>query len=1474
MNSAIVDRLRMAASVNGRKLTNSRESKRQSISQQDKFVEDFWTLEKFKQFESGIDIEEGTDKLNSNQLSEQLNRLTLAVQKFLIGSIHFFEKGIAKHATVPLEDLILLLRKIEPVIFADRPEPIDIEIDFLDRFVDSLSGFYIGLDCLLSAKEMAARIGNDEGILVKISSLICDNIFNPPICNRLIGDIKSVLEGLWGSEEFFKLILAFGITYLEKGGTKTGAPAKRGEQTSNCQKLFFEFITKSMTKIATVDNFQTLLFTNVFNVEGEEKHFAYILEDPKKLKILKHLTSYLIKFSDFETQFFWMEFLCTRLNTYLAGIIQFDAGKKAQAKCKNARAFFAQFYSQLLSRKIKTPIAPGLSWQSFCSPEYTLARQVQGENIPLAAEAFFAIDSRASSKKSKQPASIVEFKAFLLLRNKSKPSYDVCQEEWVKRRKIIHMDLGYLQLVFSKQLNMALETATKIFLILSNREENDHLRSAMFSFFDDNYNKLGLLFFIPSTTERYFTMLANRSNDSFSEIRITAMRICKKIIGDDYNQNIKYIRRQCMGLAISRLKDSEDKVILPAVESLNSGMSIFNDVAPSKFDDKALNEITMIIGGSLSQDKYVKEAIDKLAFNLFFSDPDIPSLEPSKTRQEAISARKSKTTNEPMSVRAMAIVERVKRLLAKDLSDSETHRQLTKLLDRACRYYTRECTIDDQTATLDMFVQLTLETDFKQEACYLLQSLLEHSSHSLKSRLIVKDIAAPALIKKTLNIQKDEDFIIRAKVMSTAIDKFEITIKEYGHKSKDSFISFIDEFLEQFWNQPIDRLKHLCKLMVCVSDMVEKPEILSQLLSKSISFITTVREVMHEQAKKLNLRASSKIRSADESTVVPLKMAFFSIFHILQNVGTMLESRVADHLTELTLDFMKIKDAELFQHCMGVAYILMRRHSAKSKSKASSSGMPEDEIYSIMNKHLEEGKYCLQGTLFVSEMILDAYMESQGKLDANKRSSKSSKMMKKKGQKKVLLDEGFIKLWRANAQYLFDIIEEKDLSDMRTILRALIIIREMAMQKEVQMRLAFQAVFSLCICQVIEIRVKARVVLKEISDFEARVFKEPIQFGIVQQLMESYAKSPLDRLQLIDLIWDFEATTGIQEGDNFLGRYLSSQIVKNNRPFVGTVESIFPKTYQNIDDIDKSLRTLEFQWLITIFYKPRHPIGQFSEVLRIFLRHIEDTVHSKPDRDGYYSLAFGRRLMESGKLWTLVRHCLEAIIEELSTNTSGKQESMAGVLSQTPSELLTYLVSHYGKSKKPREFTLRYQPSLEVCSSFLVVDSSIQEMVRSEVATPMVEEEKERLLTAIGAAMGETIQSDGVDWKQNCGRRNKGNQTEKGDGKKKHKKKGRRKNFLESDSEEDEWNESSDEEFEYRMSSLPQRNAINKVDERLRKSFAATKHDRGAKIRHIHQTQAQAVSNKENLAAKIKIEDEAERPNQGYRMKLRNTKNR
>lgn len=1408
MNLALVEKLRMAASVNGRRLT-PQTSSRQSHGISETDIEMIWNDQKFATAQSFVD---GFRKMEdeATEGSEKLVlQLALDLQHFLIGGIHFFDKNIAKLATVPLETFISSVRSVEGPIIREQKGTNQKGAIHVDSFIDIMSGFYIGLECLMSARDIAIRIKNDDSLLVKISSLISDHIFDPVLCNRLQGEIRGVLELFWNSEEFFKLFLAFGLTSLESLSARQLGMHKKNNPSAVSQRTFFDYMTKAMTKIGTEESFEKVVTHHLFGLSEGHDHFSLVLEDSSKLKIFKLLCNHVLKSTDFDVQFLWIEFIVTRLNAYVGGLLQTDAAKKAQTKSKNIRVFFINFYTSLMNRKTKFPLAQGVSLESFKMVDFTASFKIDGVFIPISAATMFTLEDRHASKKNKKSSAEQLFQVFLDQRRKHKPGASLCLHEWLKIKGSSHIDYGYLQLVLARQLNLAIETALKIFVIYSNKEENDLLRASMFEVFDDCYRCVGGMFFNQSSSQTYCQLLSHRSNDSFPEIRSIAFSICEKVLTDEMNNSGPNLRRFCMGLALARLRDSDEKVLLQAVQAINTAISKYVEVAPSSFEDKALNELIWLIGGSMSQDQDLKKQIDRLSFNLFFSDPKPREAQPTHqhpdSRRTKIEKRASVAIDENLAHRAVKTTERIKVLLLNRLTDQEAHKELSKLLDRAARSYMREAMPHEQIETVDKFVDITLVQNFKAEACYCLYGLLVHCDNTPKMMLQVKDVADPSLIKETLEMESDEDFIIRAKLISLVLSKFEVKTSEFHHLKISHLATFLEKFLDQFWNQSTERLKYLCKLVVAVSDFLDNQEILSTLLSKSISFIAAVRQGITTEASKQNIRKSTKIRSANDATIAPLKVAFFSIFHILQSVGFKLDPKVADHLAEMAVDFMKMKDAELFKHCLAVAYILMRRHSAKSKSKGASKVAQGQEIYELMDKHLADEKYTLKGTLFVSELILDAFKEGQGQPTYSRRSSKSSKMMSKKQSKNLGLDEGFTKLWRAHAQCLYDIIDRRDLSEPEDLLRTINIINEMALQKEIQVRSAFQSVFSLVLCPNYEIRTRARSVLKAISDFECRVFKEPIHYSIVKDLAESYAAGPFDRGQLIDLIWDFEVSNSLTYGEGYLSTYLQTQIIQTKTINVMSADLVYPKDILDIEAVVRGSRRLELCLFLTLFYSSKHNLARLAEVLRVFVRYIDEVAFTKNHFEGRAGVEFARKVFEASKLWALTMVCLEAMVAELSNPALGKSELPTSTFSQPVSQVLDIIISVCGKQKKTREVSLRFNSAMATLPVFDVADSNLMACLREELASSAVEEEREKLASLVTGAFSECVQSEETDWKNNRGNKKAGQEIKNKGGKHKKKGRGKRRRAMDDDSDEDAWSESSDDEDYYTTANNPAR---------------------------------------------------------------------
>jgi hypothetical protein len=1406
MNSTLVERLRMTASMNGKRLETRKNSRSQHLAIDDP-VEQIWNDEKFKMVGKTISETQAIQDEGSEAASPKLLSLALELQHFLIGSIHFFDRNIARLATVPMENFISAVRELEGPIFREQKANLESTTKEQEAFVDIMTGFYIGLDTLMSARDMALRISNDESLLIKICSLVSDHVFDPILGHKLHGHIKALLEDFWQSEEFFKQFLAFGLTSLERITNKQANLQRKASHISSSQKVFFEYLTKAVTKICTEENFDLFFFHHLFDLPEGNMHISLVLEDANKLKIFKLLCNFILKSSDFDTVFCWLEFITTRLNSYVGSLIQSDASKKAQTKTKNIRVFYINFYSSLMTKKARFPFADGLSLDSFKMIDSSVNLRLEKAEVPVASHLLLALEERAASKKQKKSSSEQLFQAYIDGKKKQKPTSDSCLKEWVKIRGSSQIDYGYLQLVLVRQVNLAIETALKIFVIYSSREENEHIRASMFEIFDDCFKVVSSMFFNQTSSQTYLQLLTNRSNDSFAEIRSTALRVCQKIVMDDANRLVVNRRKTCIGIALSRLRDTDEKVLLQAVKAINTTINKFNEISPRSFEDKALAELIGLIGGSVSQDQALKKEVDLLAFNLFFSDPqpvdDQPPLKHTDSKRTNIVTRKSMALDENVAHRSVKTTERIKTLLLRTLSDQETHKELTKLLDRAARSYMREAPQSDQTETIDKFVQLTLLENFKAEVCYCLHALLMHCDASPKIMLEVKDLGTPSLIKETLETESDEDFIIRAKLIGIVLSKFQISAAEYHFKSVESLTNFLDKFLDQFWNQPTERLKYLCKLIVAVSDLLDNQDILSTLLSKSISFITTVRQGITEESKKQNIRKSAKIRSADEATISPLKIAFFSIFHILQNVGFKLDSKVVDHLAELAVDFMKIKDPMLFQHCLAVAYILMRRHNANSKAKGGPNSSQSTHIYELMETHLAGSAYTIKGTLFVSSLILDAFKDTQGQPTYSRRSSKSSKMMTKKVSKEVNLDDGFVKLWRAHASILFELVEKQNLNEPDDLITVINIINELSLQKEIQLRSAFQSMFSLVLCPNYEIRTLARLTLKAISDFECRVFREPIQYSIVKDLSNFYATGPFDRVQLLDLIWDFEATNILQYADAYLSTYLQEQIVQKKSICTLSSELIFPKDVLDVNQVLQGERRLELCLYLTLFYSPKHNMLRLAQVLRVYLRYIDEVTYMKSTYEGKAGVEFARKVFIASKLWALIVACLESILLELSNPSQGKNEIPTSVFGQPISHVLDLIISILGKQKKGRDVFLRFQSALGAITVFDVADSNLNTCLKEELAQPSVEEERERLASYVTGALSECLQSQETDWKHTRGQKKMGHDDKGKAGKQKKKGKKQRKRH-DSESDED-WTESSDDDDHYVTARMPGR---------------------------------------------------------------------
>ena len=113
--------------------------------------------------------------------------------------------------------------------------------------------------------------------------------------------------------------------------------------------------------------------------------------------------------------------------------------------------------------------------------------------------------------------------------------------------------------------------------------------------------------------------------------------------------------------------------------------------------------------------------------------------------------------------------------------------------------------------------------------------------------------------------------------------------------------------------------------------------------------MSMVRQAMQAKAEREKKRKSASVKSTDPQAILPLRVAFFAVFHILDSVSTGLEPRVAELIADLARDFSKIEDADLYRYCLLVLFTLKVKHLPKTAAD-------ELDIYAMMAHSLNDSR--------------------------------------------------------------------------------------------------------------------------------------------------------------------------------------------------------------------------------------------------------------------------------------------------------------------------------------------------------------------------------------------------------------------------------------------------------------------------------------------------------------------------------------
>jgi len=1183
-----------------------------------------------------------------------LDHLSLQLHRLLIHSLDYFSLNIHKPTLHSLQDLLSVYVKTESALGVRTLD--DDGIGAIRKYSDLTHGFYICIHSLLCTKELKAKIVSDDKLMLDLATVLCHHLFGGMASQTLEPAIGSVLADLKDSSVAFGYLITIGLPYFDKPTQKHNSKGSSKTAFTVLLNYLCDALLEcdlnspdSETKVPRIELIDSTISTRFFSL-GTKESFSNVFDDNNKVKLLKTILSQLAKTPTLSNLCVWVELVAKYINARLSTFIPSEnpANRIPPSKSKPIKQLFISFYSTLFSQKAKIPLSPKLNI-------------VNVKPQPLSIPIFFDLSEEPLPKQSINYSTIITqnppaanrpcLSAFVSCQSSSEENYT-----------------PRLQAIFIHSFQQNLDTALKLFVIFSNREENAQLRLAFFNIFLQNVQLLAPLFFSQPSNSLYLKLLNMRSNDSCPEIRTSAINLIAKLLQHPAADTTIAQAHPLFSLLTDRTTDSVTSVLSTLVPCLSTLIRSVPTLSAQSLTDTHLISILSLLQSSSTSNPILKPQIYNLAYSLFLSST-------------------------PASA-----VQTVDRSVKLGLSQPT----LIHLLSKASKIWSSKHPQEQQAQFINLlFTAYNSNSPYYPYSLTLIYSLLAFCNESTPgvSGVCSNHLNMVFLENALQQISNLTLFAPMSTVIVTSISQHLLKLDQNPSPALTKLTNQLNKTLDLFWNQPPQTMKHLSRLLVAICQLLSLQDLLSALLMRSLNFLTTVKHLLPKSTS-----TSSQI--PQPSTLPPLRVAFFSLYHLLSHIHSSLDQKVLHHLDSLSRQFLTLPDKETLQYALALLFTLhdrptdRRRSRSRSKSKVqrrSSSNQRHDDIYTIMDGCLQEKNPAyLEAVLFVSDLILKKSVHGAAVLTTTTplRRSRSSAALNMNQQE---VDRQFFVLWRSHSASLFSLLDEPDQHPSEIILNALEVVRELSLQKELQLRQAFSTVFSLILDTDLDVRSRAVEILREIAAFECRLFRENLQFGILDKLVRKALDCPFTSQSIVDHLWDFEKLNSIEGPEGgYLSLYAQEQITKHGKVSLLPDSLVYPA-----QPTLGALRLVDFSIYFILFYSPEQNLSRLAAVLRVFSRTVEEVLLPLTDKDATLSPLQIRKALEALKLWHALVFCLECMHQE---GESGHSPIDRSLFNLSLSDLLTHL-SQDKQQKKAR----KSQSDIEVTLVYRLVRPLLSE---------------------------------------------------------------------------------------------------------------------------------------------------------------------
>ena len=148
------------------------------------------------------------------------------------------------------------------------------------------------------------------------------------------------------------------------------------------------------------------------------------------------------------------------------------------------------------------------------------------------------------------------------------------------------------EVVFGRQMGAVIETASKILVIMSNRDESPAVRCAALETIEAGYTSLNGHFFGRDTRDNYLRMVRMRANDSSPAVRKVAVRLAGLLLADSNNGETGEESKGFMDVLVDQFRDTDESVSSLALKTLARLIGKAQHLMPSTIPTACLDELT------------------------------------------------------------------------------------------------------------------------------------------------------------------------------------------------------------------------------------------------------------------------------------------------------------------------------------------------------------------------------------------------------------------------------------------------------------------------------------------------------------------------------------------------------------------------------------------------------------------------------------------------------------------------------------------------------------------------------------------------------------------------------------------------------------------------------------------------------------------------------------------------------------------